>query len=92
MKPGRVCKMEKGLCLVEKDLVTGMLSGGCNSYLSSKFIIHRRPSGKGSWLIILGTGGENGWVPNTTLHVCCSKKDTGNDLEGVVCQQTASKS
>ena len=37
----------------------------------------RRPSGKGARLIILGAGGETGWIPNTTL-IFRSKKNTGD--------------
>ena len=37
----------------------------------------RQPSGKGKHLIILGAGGEMGWIPNTTL-IFQSKKDTGD--------------
>ena len=40
-------------------------------------VSHRRPTGKGTRLIILGAGGENGWVPNTTL-IFRSKKNTGD--------------
>ena len=40
-------------------------------------LIHRRPSGKGSRLIILGGGSENDWVSNATL-IFRSKKDTGD--------------
>ena len=51
---------------VEKDTVTGGTLGGV-----------KRPSGKGLRLIILGAGGEMGWVPNTTL-IFRSKKNTGD--------------
>ena len=37
----------------------------------------RHPSGKGKRLIILGAGGDMGWVPNTTL-IFQSKKDSGD--------------
>ena len=37
----------------------------------------KRPSGKGKHLIILGAGGEMGWIPNTTL-IFQSKKNTGD--------------
>ena len=37
----------------------------------------RCPSGKGARLIILGAGGETGWIPNTTL-IFRSKKNTGD--------------
>ena len=50
---------------VEKDEITGGTLGG----------IHR-PSGKGSRLIILHAGSENGWVPNCAL-VFKSGKSTG---------------
>ena len=71
----------KACAWVEKDLVIGGTLGsvryglilGCTLFLSTHFIVHRRSSGKGSRLIIFGTGGENGWVPNTTL-IFCSKK------------------
>ena len=54
------------LAWVEDDAVTGCTLGG-----------KRRPSGKGKHLIILGAGGEIGWIPNTTL-IFQSKKNTGN--------------
>ena len=41
---------------VERDDVTGGALGGI-----------KRPPWKGARLIILGAGGETGWVPNTTL-------------------------
>ena len=37
----------------------------------------KHPPGKGTWLIILGAGGEMGWIPNTTL-IFRSKKNTGD--------------
>ena len=40
-------------------------------------MIYRRPSGKGTRLIILGAGSESGWIPNTTL-IFKSKKNTGD--------------
>ena len=60
---------------VEKDLVAGGPLGGvrysliiaCKSFLSSNSVVHRRPYGKGSWLIIHGAGSENAWVSNATL-------------------------
>ena len=75
----------KACAWVEKDSVTGGTLGGVRyglilgykSFLSTHFVVHRRPSGKGSRLIILGAGGRNGWVPNTTL-IFRSKKDTGD--------------
>ena len=51
---------------VEADNVTGGTLGGV-----------RCPPGKGTRLIILGAGGEMGWVPNTTL-IFRSKKNTGD--------------
>ena len=51
---------------VERDDVTGGTLGGI-----------KRPPGKGARLIILGAGGENGWIPNTTL-IFRSKKNTGD--------------
>ena len=65
----------KACAWVEKDLVTSEMLGGVRysliigdkSFLSSKSVVHRRPTGKGSKPIILGAGGENGCVPNTTL-------------------------
>ena len=56
----------KDLAWVEKDPVTGGTIGGV-----------RRPPGKGTRLIILGAGGESGWIPNTTL-IFRSKKNTGD--------------
>ena len=56
----------KNLAWVEDDPVTGGTLGGI-----------RHPSGKGKRLIILGAGGEMGWIPNTTL-IFQSKKDTGD--------------
>ena len=56
----------KDLASVEDDAVTGGTLGGV-----------RRPSGKGKRLIILGVGGEMGWIPNTT-RIFQSKKDTGD--------------
>ena len=52
--------------MMEDDTVTGGTLGGI-----------RRPSGKGKRLIILGAGGEMGWIPNTTL-IFQSKKDTSD--------------
>ena len=46
----------KDCAWVERDDVTGGTLGGI-----------KRPPGKGARLIILGAGGENGWIPNTTL-------------------------
>ena len=46
----------KDLAWVEEDTVTGGTLGR-----------KRCPSGKGKRLIILGAGGEMGWIPNTTL-------------------------
>ena len=46
----------KRLAWVQKDPVTGGTIGGVKS-----------PSGKGARLIILGAGGEMGWIPNTLL-------------------------
>ena len=46
----------KDLAWVEEDTVTGGTLGGV-----------KRPPGKGTRLIILGAGGEMGWIPNTTL-------------------------
>ena len=37
----------------------------------------KRPPGKGARLIILGAGGENGWIPDTTL-IFRSQKNTGD--------------
>ena len=56
----------KQMSWVEDDPVTGGTLGGI-----------RQPSGKGKRLIILGAGGEMGWIPNTTL-IFQSKKDTGD--------------
>ncbi len=56
----------KDTAWVEKDTVTGGTLGGV-----------KRPSGKGLRLIILGAGGEIGWIPNTTL-IFRSKKNTGD--------------
>ena len=56
----------KDMAWVEDDPVTGGTLGGV-----------RRPSGKGKRLIILGAGGEMGWIPNTTL-IFQSKKNTGD--------------
>ncbi len=56
----------KDTAWVEKDTVTGGTLGGV-----------KRPSGKGLRLIILGAGGEMGWIPNTTL-IFRSKKNTGD--------------
>ena len=36
-----------------------------------------KPSGKGSWLIILHAGGENGWIDGAAF-VFQSKKATGD--------------
>ena len=47
---------------VEDDPVTGGTLGGV-----------RRPPGKGTRLIILGAGGEMGWIPNTT-HLSLQEK------------------
>ena len=58
----------KDLAWVEKDPVTGGTIGGV-----------RHPPGKGTRLIILGAGGESGWIPNTTLDLIFrSKKNTGD--------------
>ena len=46
----------KDLAWVEDNTVTGGTLGGKG-----------RPSGKGKHLIILGAGGEMGWIPNTAL-------------------------
>jgi hypothetical protein len=51
---------------VEKDTVAGGTKGGV-----------RCPPGKGTRLIILGAGGEMGWIPNTKL-IFRSKKNTGD--------------
>ena len=40
--------------------------------LCQRFLLDRRPSGKGTQLIILGAGSESGWVPNTT-HISLQK-------------------
>ena len=56
----------KNLAWVEDDEVTGGTLGGV-----------AWPSGKGSRVIILGAGGEMGWVTNTTL-IFQSKRNTGN--------------
>ena len=56
----------KDMAWVEDDPVTGGTLGGV-----------RRPSGKGKRLIILGAGGEMGWIPSTTL-IFQSKKNTGD--------------
>ena len=56
----------RDMAWVEDDPVTGGTLGGV-----------RRPSGKGKRLIILGAGGEMGWIPNTTL-IFQSKKNTGD--------------
>ena len=75
---GKVCAW------VERDAVTGGTLGGVRYclvlYLKNpyhNFLLDRRPSGKGTRLIILGAGGESGWVPNTTL-IFRSKKNTGD--------------
>jgi hypothetical protein len=51
---------------VEKDTVTGGTLGGV-----------KRSPGKVQRLIILGAGGEKGWIPNTKL-IFRSKKNTGD--------------
>ena len=56
----------KHLAWVENDPITKGTLGGV-----------RRPSGKGTKLIILGAGGETGWIPNTTL-IFHSKKNRGD--------------
>ena len=56
----------KDCAWVERDDVTGGTLGGI-----------KRPPGKGARLIILGAGGESGWIPNTTL-IFRSKKNTGD--------------
>ena len=53
----------KDLAWVEEDTVTGGTLGGVKR--------------KGTQLIILGAGGEMGWIPNTTL-IFRSKKNTGD--------------
>ena len=47
----------KDCAWVERDDVTGGTLGGI-----------RRPPGKGTWLIILGTGSETGWIPTPLLY------------------------
>ena len=56
----------KNLAWVEDDEVTGGTLGGV-----------KRPSGKGTRVIILGAGGEMGWITDTTL-IFQSKKNTGD--------------
>lgn len=56
----------KDCAWVERDEVTGGTLGGI-----------RRPPGKGARLIILGAGGKDGWIPDTTL-IFKSRKNTGD--------------
>ena len=56
----------KDLAWVEEDTVTGGTLGAV-----------KHPPGKGTRLIILGAGGEMGWIPNTTL-IIRSKKNIGD--------------
>uniref|UniRef100_A0A1X7VIQ7 Tc1-like transposase DDE domain-containing protein n=1 Tax=Amphimedon queenslandica TaxID=400682 RepID=A0A1X7VIQ7_AMPQE len=56
----------KDFARVKQDTVTGGTLGGVSSL-----------SGKGKRLIILGVGGDMGWIPKTIL-IFQSKKNTGN--------------
>ena len=74
----------KACAWVEKDAVTGGTLGGVRYCLKCGYeclypqqLFYRRPSGKGTRLIILGAGGESGWLPNTTL-IFRSKRNTGD--------------
>ena len=72
---GKVCAR------TEKDAATGGTLGGVRYCLkcpykflySQELLSHWRPTEKGTWLIILRAGGENGWVPNT-IHTSLQTK------------------